>query len=209
LADVADLGSVRLPNGARLAASLPLQRKGRKMIKRTFLLAMTATVTATTVAPANAAVLLFQLTGSRNATFAFDPTTTTPDFRSSSFIGDQLTFNAVRGTFGGVDGTARVGFGNFLVADLNIQSPNLGFTQFTATPDFFRFVNTKPDFTLGTFQLNSIVSGRSELTISQFAAGGVPEPTTWAMLILGFGMVGGAIRYRRRTAGFCFAPAAR
>ena len=30
------------------------------------------------------------------------------------------------------------------------------------------------------------------------ASGGVPEPATWAMLIAGFGMVGGALRARRR-----------
>lgn len=27
----------------------------------------------------------------------------------------------------------------------------------------------------------------------------VPEPTTWAMMLLGFGMVAGAARYRRRS----------
>ncbi|PZO86692.1 MAG: hypothetical protein DI623_16060, partial [Sphingomonas sanxanigenens] len=30
----------------------------------------------------------------------------------------------------------------------------------------------------------------------------VPEPTTWAMLIAGFGMVGGAMRRRRTTVAF-------
>jgi hypothetical protein len=29
------------------------------------------------------------------------------------------------------------------------------------------------------------------------AAAVVPEPGTWALMLLGFGMVGGAIRYRR------------
>ena len=178
------------------------------MIKKNILVAMTAIAATTATAPANAATLLFQLSGSRNATFAFDPTTATPSFRSSSFIGDQISFNGVAGTFGGVVGTASVGFGNFLVADLNIQNPNLGFTQFTS-PDFFRLVGTRPEFTLGTFQLNSLVSGRSELTISELALGAVPEPATWAMLILGFGMVGGAIRYRRRETAVRLAPAAR
>jgi hypothetical protein len=27
---------------------------------------------------------------------------------------------------------------------------------------------------------------------------GVPEPSTWAMLILGFGIVGGAMRFSKR-----------
>ncbi|PZO92115.1 MAG: hypothetical protein DI623_01330 [Sphingomonas sanxanigenens] len=35
----------------------------------------------------------------------------------------------------------------------------------------------------------------------QFAAG-VPEPATWAMLIAGFGMIGGAMRRRRATIAF-------
>lgn len=33
-----------------------------------------------------------------------------------------------------------------------------------------------------------------------FAPGGVPEPTTWAMMLLGFGAVGGAMRRRNRKA---------
>ena len=32
------------------------------------------------------------------------------------------------------------------------------------------------------------------------AGGGVPEPATWAMMILGFGAVGSMVRTRRRTA---------
>ncbi len=33
---------------------------------------------------------------------------------------------------------------------------------------------------------------------ANFSVTAVPEPATWAMLMLGFGMVGGAARYRRR-----------
>jgi hypothetical protein len=38
-------------------------------------------------------------------------------------------------------------------------------------------------------------------TLVPVAPGGVPEPSTWALLILGFGAVGGALR-RRRTLAF-------
>ncbi|MDB5453794.1 MAG: hypothetical protein JWO33_2372, partial [Caulobacteraceae bacterium] len=33
----------------------------------------------------------------------------------------------------------------------------------------------------------------------------VPEPATWAMMIAGFGMIGGAMRHRRRTPAATFA----
>jgi len=40
---------------------------------------------------------------------------------------------------------------------------------------------------------------------SDGASGAVPEPATWAMMMLGFGAVGGAMRYRRRAAKVAFA----
>ncbi len=151
--------------------------------------------------PAAAAPLLFELSGSRSASFVLDPEATTPDFFSASFIGNQVSYNSVQGTFGGTPGSAFVGFGTFLAATLNIQSPNLGFTQF-AGPDLFTVANMRPVFKPGTYQLTSIVSGSSTLTIS---AAAVPEPASWAMLLAGFGMMGAAIRYRRRTIATTYA----
>jgi len=43
--------------------------------------------------------------------------------------------------------------------------------------------------------------GRFSLTS---AASAVPEPTTWAMMLIGFGMVAGAARYRRRNVKVLF-----
>jgi hypothetical protein len=156
---------------------------------------VSALTLAAAAAPASAAPLLFELTGSRSATFILDPEATTPDYFSSSFIGDQVSYNSIQGTFGGMQGPAFIGFGTYLAATLNIQSPNLGFTQF-AGPDLFTVANMRPVFKLGSFQLTSIVSGSSTLTIS---AAGVPEPASWAMMIAGFGMVGAAVRRRRNT----------
>ncbi len=48
----------------------------------------------------------------------------------------------------------------------------------------------------GQVLLNSIVGGN---------AGAVPEPATWAMMIGGFGAIGGTMRYRRRKTGVSFA----
>ena len=41
-------------------------------------------------------------------------------------------------------------------------------------------------------------------TIS-FVPNAVPEPATWAMMLVGFGMVGGAVRYRRRATKVVYA----
>lgn len=172
------------------------------MIHKSIFLAAAAAAAVLAAMPASAAPLLFTLTGSRTATFTYDPATTTPTFLSDTFIGQQVSYNSLPGTFGGVAGNAFVGFGNNLAAALNIQSPNLGFTQFVG-PELFTLVNNRPQFNLGTFSLTSIVSGRSSLTIALAPA--VPEPATWAMMILGVGMAGGAVRYRRRKTAVSFA----
>ena len=55
--------------------------------------------------------------------------------------------------------------------------------------------------TLGLNTSNSVIP-RIRLTT---AVAAVPEPATWAMMLLGFGMVAGAARYRRRSANVSFA----
>jgi hypothetical protein len=39
------------------------------------------------------------------------------------------------------------------------------------------------------------------------ATGAVPEPSTWAMMLAGFGLVGGAIRGSRRRLGLALGAA--
>jgi hypothetical protein len=47
--------------------------------------------------------------------------------------------------------------------------------------------------------------GFDNITLGSEVAGNVPEPATWAMMIAGFGFVGGAMRYRRRNLAVSFA----
>jgi hypothetical protein len=61
------------------------------------------------------------------------------------------------------------------------------------------FTNTDGN-PIAPFTLTEIGTGRSLNSPSPFAPGAVPEPATWAMLIAGFGLVGGSARRRRRTA---------
>ena len=52
----------------------------------------------------------------------------------------------------------------------------------------------------GPLTVGATFSTRSNsFEIDNLARGGVPEPATWALMILGFGAVGGAVRYRRRA----------
>ena len=157
-----------------------------------------------TALPAAAAPILFDLTGSRTATFTID-TNTMPTTQTTSAFGTQISYAVVPGTFNGTAGNATVGFatGN-IFADLNITGTSLGFTQFVSPGgDLFSLVNNRPVFNLGTFNLTSIVSGNSTLRIS--AAAAVPEPATWGMLLFGFGALGGILRYGKATARFRFA----
>ena len=151
--------------------------------------------------PAVAAPLSFTLTGSREASFVLDSNPTPTSFSSiilgGTNFGDQISFSDVGGSYGGTPGVATIGFGTGLAATLNIGSPSLGFTQFVG-PNLFSGTAANPIFSAGTFSLSSIVSGNSTLTISSLV-GAVPEPGTWAMMILGLGMAGAGLRYRRRS----------
>jgi hypothetical protein len=159
---------------------------------------LTAFSTVLTAAPASAQALFFELSGSRTASFTLDDSM--PDSFTSSFIGDQIFFNNVAGSFGGTDGTADISFGTNLVADLNIQSSNLGFTQLSMPGDLFTGPASNPTFNTGTFNLSGgFTAGPATLTITRADAGAVPEPGTWAMMLLGFGGMGVAMRRRRRS----------
>lgn len=150
-------------------------------------------------APGSAATLLFELTGSRTATFTLQSDPVVPDRVNNQPLlsGSQIFFDDVRGTFNGVAGEGDINFGSGpIIAALNISAPGLGFTQFGGT-DLFSFVNGQPVFNLGTFTFSGIVAGTSTLRISQVAAA-VPEPATWAMMLVAFGLVGGALRRAKR-----------
>jgi hypothetical protein len=146
--------------------------------------------------PASATLLNFELTGSHQASFQIDTETVPNFFSSSSLIGNQVGFDDVSGIFGGVAGLASISFGTNLIADFNIGGTPLGFVQLTSNgPDLFTGNPADPVFTLGSFNLSNPFFGQNDVLTISVAA--VPEPSTWAMMILGFATVG-FIAYRRK-----------
>ncbi len=166
---------------------------------KTLLTATAACVAAATAVPASAATLLFELTGGRNVTFELD-SNPTPD-SSQSFLGEQAAFNAVPGTVNGVATTiTTISFGTGVFADLSINAPGLDFTQFSGGGPLFSGPGNAPVFAPGTFQMTNAFfpSQNSTLVISEQVTAAVPEPGTWAMMLLGFGFIGGAMRSAKR-----------
>jgi hypothetical protein len=172
------------------------------MRKHSLLLCALALSTAFAGAPASAQLLTFNLTGSRTATFTLESSAPN-SFTSNALTGNQIFFNNVTGTFGGTAGTANISFGTNLIADLNIQSTNLGFTQLSGPGDLFSGPPSNPIFNLGTFNLSGgFTAGPATLTITQAPVAAVPEPSTWAMMLLGFGAIGASMRHRRQRGAF-------
>ena len=65
---------------------------------------------------------------------------------------------------------------------------------------FFRFdAGAGVDVITVTDRLNSNATGLSNAALFQTGPGAVPEPSTWAMMLLGFGAMGVSLRRRRRT----------
>lgn len=78
-----------------------------------------------------------------------------------------------------------------------VMTNNVGGVFVDFSNDLRTFASNAGPF---TFQLNdvSISSSSSTQIVSGQIQAAVPEPGTWAMMLLGFGMVGGAMRSARR-----------
>ncbi len=155
--------------------------------------------------PASATTYLFTLSGSTQASFTL-PNAPTPNdfdpgisFRIDNVVGtvdgtpdDQISLTFYNGTneFGGLE-IASFNFYSFIGEEQ--QAPLSPFQQlYTGT-------EAAPTFLPGTYQLLDFTdvpnSNRYTLTIAA-----VPEPATWGMMIMGFGVIGVTLRYRRSAA---------
>lgn len=77
------------------------------------------------------------------------------------------------------------------------------FLNSTLSPSIVTFQNGVISFDLSGVT-NAVVGSTISMNVST-AAGAVPETATWGMMIAGFGMMGAALRTRRRSATVSFA----
>jgi hypothetical protein len=115
----------------------------------------------------------FDITGlftGTNANFAYD-NILFPNNSAAFLSGDGLAFT-IAGDSGNIYSSAMLGMGYGGSTD-----PNTPYGLVSGS-------EAQGNFTLGNFELN---------------AAGVPEPTTWMMMLLGFGGMGFAMRRQRKT----------
>ena len=149
--------------------------------------------------PASQRGALFFLSG--GSTNLNDPAGFTTGF---SFNYVSTTFSGSVGVWSGLDATGT------LLATLNL-SPNAGacsgynagFCPFS--PVGVTFAGTAQSIAFGGVA-NQIAF--DDITFGSATPGTAPEPATWAMALIGFGLIGGALRRRGvRTHRLAYAPA--
>lgn len=173
--------------------------------------------------PADAAMLLYTLTGATadkwTASFTLD-TSRTPsivipgNYGSVRYNGVPVSFTRPNSsvvetasltntgptfqTLGNQGGFYLGNLGGFPIG-FSVYGPQL----FSGTPA----TGTAPTFLTGAFGLSDVSRQRTTdplqvnytLTVTDVTAGAVPEPATWAVVTIGFGLTGAALRRRGRT----------
>lgn len=117
-----------------------------------------------------------------------------------SFVYASMMIGTVK-VYDGLDGT-----GNLLATiDLaNNYSSSCGYCRWDEAGASFAGIAKSVDFTGGAdfVAYDNMTFGRAPASA---VPGAVPEPATWAMMIGGFTMIGGSLRYRRRRTSVTFA----
>ncbi|MBB4152181.1 hypothetical protein GGQ80_000057 [Sphingomonas jinjuensis] len=116
-------------------------------------------------------------------------------FPSGSITNSDLNYTI---TLGFADGATISGMYNTISGAFTAgSSSTVGDTTYTLTGFGW---NRNPNSDIVSQFAPTKGNDTSDYTgLFSFDASAVPEPATWAMMLIGFGMVGGAARYRRRN----------
>lgn len=130
------------------------------------------------------------------ATFDFNLDTASAVADANALFGSPTTFGGVTINTNGapvLGNTVKTSFGT------QLSSPLFSFISTDSGP-FYTGSGTDINFNTGNFTIASqFTNGIGTLTISEVAASAVPEPATWLLMFGGIGMVGTALRVRRRN----------
>jgi PEP-CTERM motif len=129
-------------------------------------------------------------------------TTNFDDYLHAFQFGSDFSFDL---TLSGpaIDAPACVGASSCSLPGFAFDLLNADGSQFLLSNFILGQVEVNPDGST-TATAFTTIDTPSAVTITPVttAAGGVPEPTAWSLMLLGFGGVGGLIRQRRRTPAF-------
>jgi hypothetical protein len=136
--------------------------------------------------PAAAGVTYFTVTGDADVSFSLDDSAAPSSFDADSFsYSGPVLFN------GSPD------FFSFTFYDTafsgGIQIGPLG----VLGPQLYSGTTADPTFLLGTYALGGYTQEESYMLTISDTAPGVPEPATWAMMLIGFGAIGFGMRAQR------------
>ena len=140
---------------------------------------------------ASAATVLFTLTGPTTASFSLDqsPTPTNVNFNNFSIDG-------VSGTLSGAPASLFLTFdtgGKFVIA-----TNQTTFTFLSIQGSLFSGLPADPTFIVGSYNPAELgVSSGADYQLSITDVSAVPEPSTWMLMLVGFGVVGGSMRLAR------------
>lgn len=153
-------------------------------------------------APAAAAPYIFTLTGDYQASWQLDSNPTPNNSYGYKFVLKNITgdFPGLAGSFVVLDfytwdaELAKQEWGGFTLSDQTSGAVlQDGYDKFHDV-QLFTGPASAPVFKTGTFSFLSNVNGNPLQLVIAEATAPVPEPATWAMMIAGFGLVGGAMR---------------
>lgn len=139
--------------------------------------------------------------GSAGNYYSVGPSTSTPGEIDLSAFGDIFNISIL---WGSVDTYNTLefldGFGNVLATFTGTQifNPANGNQTDPNTNPVVLFLLDGAD--ASAFETLRLTSNTNAFEVDNIAVNPVPEPATWAMMLLGFGAVGFAIRRRRRPA---------
>jgi len=148
--------------------------------------------------PASAAHFVFDSAGA-DLHLVFD----LPDSPSPSFVAPPLGF-ALHGVVN-VNGIDESDTLDFLTQDYGVFTSTgiVGGFTYNATFDtifygaqLYSGTEAAPTFLAGTYDLVQYRTGTAGTLVITLGSSPVPEPITWAMMVGGFGVVGGAMRRR-------------